>query len=171
MGDFLGTLKSKAGPFPIWVWAAFFTALVAIVMLRRKNKSTTEAAADQTNSDLGSAAELANMFTVAGLMPYQGGDVYVNTTDTHTPPKVGTLPWQPPSRGSGPAPAPMSTYVVKKGDTISSIAKKHGISYAKLWQYNIVDAGRSKGAIKSLLNEGPNKLKPNQTILIPPKEY
>jgi hypothetical protein len=101
VNDFFGTLKQKMGPLPVWVWAALGTVALALYLMQKKSKSNsdqTNAAADQANSDLGSASELANMFEVAGLMPYQGGNVYVNTTTgspTHTPgtptpaPKVG----------------------------------------------------------------------------------
>lgn len=101
MNDFFATLKQKAGPFPVGVWAALGTIALALVLIRRKSKNSgqTDAAANQTNSNLSSAAELANMFEVAGLMPYQGGDVYVNTTTTEKPPPSKTHP--------SPLPAPV----------------------------------------------------------------
>lgn len=110
--DGLGaTLKQKLGPLPTWVWALLGSIALALVLIRRKNANAnqTNAAADQTNSNLGSAAELANMFQVAGLMPYQGGDVYVNTTTTENPPPSKGKPSGPghkPPSGGTPHPPP-----------------------------------------------------------------
>jgi hypothetical protein len=98
--NFIDTLKEKRGPFPTWVWAALLTLGLGLVLRHRnaskKTTGQTDAASNQANSNLGSAAALASMFEVAGLMPYQGGSVYVNTTQTvdankpkpiHKPPK------------------------------------------------------------------------------------
>lgn len=189
MNDFLATLKQKAGPFPIYVWALFGTAALALWLIHNKNKAassdSTSAAADQTNSDLGSASELANMFEVAGLMPYQGGDVYVNTTQTNNPP--GTTTTTPPPDGSSPPTGngtkpptgggttvtppsnkPRATYTVKKGDSLSDIAKKYGISEATLWKYNITAGVRPAATIATLKARGQDLLYSNEKILIPP---
>lgn len=190
MNDFWSTLKSKAGPLPIWAWAGLFTVALALVLMRRKAKSadTSGAAADQTNSDLGSAAQLANMFEVAGLMPYQGGDVYVNTTQTNNPPATPTKPTtlpapvdtKPPTGSTGTTPPksnkPIATVKVKHGDTLSSIAKKYGTTWQALYKYNTTTAakggaGRPTSTIATLLKRGPNLLYANETILIPPKGY
>lgn len=188
MGDFMATLKTKAGPLPIWAWAGLGTILLALVLMRKKSKSgdTSKAAADQTNADLGSAAQLANMFTVAGLMPYQGGDVYINTTETNNPPKPGTLPWQPPGHGhkpphpggggkpptgGGTVGKPRATYVVKHGDTLTKIAKQFGTTPAKLFKYNTTKGVRPAETIATLKKRGPNLIYANEKILIPPKGY
>lgn len=83
----MDTLNEKTGPLPLWGWGVGAALLAGYVIIRRKNaaastanQNTTQAAADQTNTNLGSASELANLFEVAGLMPYQGGDTYVNVT-------------------------------------------------------------------------------------------
>lgn len=194
MDGFGATLKTKAGPLPVWAWAGLGTVLLAIVLMRKKAKSTdtSKAAADQSNANLGSAAELANMFTVAGLMPYQGGDVYINTTETNnegpskphpTPlpqpiPGGGDHPGKPPTGGghkpptgpSGP-PKPRSTYVVKHGDTLSGIAKKYGTSWQALFKYNTTSGVRPAETIATLKKRGPNLLYANEKILIPPKGY
>lgn len=195
MGDVWGTLKSKLGPLPVWGWTLLGTIALALFLIRQKNKSgdTSQAAADQTNSNLGSAAELANMFEVAGLMPYQGGDVYINTTTTQNPPPSKTTPTPPttkpptttppttkpptsklPTPGtkkpSGP-PKPVATYRVKKGDTLSSIAKKYGFTWQQLYKYNTTSGVRPASTIATLKARGPNKLFSNEAILIPPKGY
>ena len=86
---FTETLTSKFGPLPVWAWAAIGTVVLAYIIHRKNaasnpNANGTNAAAGQSNSNLGSAAELANMFEVAGLMPYQGGNVYVNEAGDST---------------------------------------------------------------------------------------
>lgn len=191
MNDFFATLKSKAGPLPVWVWALLGTLALSLFLIRKKSKGadTSKSAADQTNSNLGSAAELANMFEVAGLMPYQGGDVYINTTETNNPPPSKTkptpLPWpippghkppKPPTGGgkppttSGP-PKPRATYVVKKGDTLSGIAKKYGTTATALFKYNTTKGVRPAETIATLKKRGPNLIYSNEKILIPPKGY
>lgn len=188
MGGIGETLKSKLGPLPVWVWTLLGTIALALVLINRKNKEsdTSKAAADQTNSDLGSAAELANMFTVAGLMPYQGGDVYINTTTEQNPPPskpkptplpapVETKP-KPPSTPKPPGkpttpPKPAATYKVKKGDTLSGIAKKYGTTWQALFKYNTTKGVRPDSTIATLKKRGPNLLYSGETILIPPKGY
>ena len=173
MNDFMSTLKQKMGPMPVWVWALLGTAALALVLIRKKsttNADTTGAAADQTNSNLSSASELANLFNVAGLMPYQGGDVYVNTTSTAA---------SPPTKTTGPvtvpmpkAPAPVATYTVKKGDTMATIAKKYGVTSTTLWKYNTFPGVRSPGAAATMkVRQTDNKLIPGETVVIPPKTW
>lgn len=186
MNDFMTTLKAKFGPLPIWAWAGLGTVLLALFLMHRKAKAstsdTTSAAADQANSNLGSAAELANMFEIAGLMPYQGGDVYVNTTTTTAPPPATTTP-TPVGGGSttggstggtttssGP-PKPAATYRVKSGDTLTSIAKKYGVSESNLWAYNITKGVRPAATIATLKARGQDLLFSNEEILIPPKSW
>lgn len=194
MNDFFGTLKGKLGPLPVYVWAGLGTIALALYLMRKKSKNAnqTNAAADQTNSDLGSAAELANMFEVAGLMPYQGGNVYVNTTVSGPPPVGATTPTgnghgttppptPTPSPVSRPAPTtgpiigpgakPQAIYRVKTGDTLTSIAKKYGVSEANLWAYNITPGVRPAATIATLKSRGQNKLFANEEIDIPQKSW
>jgi len=186
MNDFFSTLKQKAGPLPIWAWAGLGTIALALFLMRRKSKAastdTTSAAADQANSNLGSAAELANMFEVAGLMPYQGGDVYVNTTTTTAPPPGGGTTTPPPDQTTPPPsgggttttttpPKPAATYRVKSGDTLTAIAKKYGVSEANLWAYNITPGVRPASTIATLKARGQNLLYSNEEIMIPPKTW
>jgi LysM repeat protein len=190
MGGIGETLKSKAGPLPVWAWTLLGSIALALYLMRKKSQSGTDkAAADQTNSDLGSAAELANMFEVAGLMPYQGGDVYINTTTSQNPPSspskpsggghdkggsTGSLPGtanppgKPPVKG---APKPRATYTVKHGDTLSGIAKKYGTTWQALFKYNTTPGVRPADTERELKKRGPNLLYANEKILIPPKGY
>lgn len=185
--DIWGTLKSKLGPLPVWTWTLLGTIALALFLIRQKSKGGSDkAAADQTNSDLGSAAELANMFTVAGLMPYQGGDVYINTTTTQNPPPSNTKPTPlplpvpvvhpthptpTPATGTNKPPAPRATYVVKRGDTLGGIAKKYGTTWQALFKYNTTKGVRPDSTISTLKKRGPSLLYSNEKILIPPKGY
>lgn len=192
--DFFSTLKQKAGPLPIWAWAGLGTIALALYLMRKKSKAasdTTGAAANQTNSDLGSAAELANMFEVAGLMPYQGGNVYVNTTVSGPPPSSSGTPTgnghgtptptptpspvtrPAPTTGPivGPAAKPQAIYRVKTGDTLTSIARKYGVSEANLWAYNLTPGVRSAQAIATLKSRGQNKIFANEEIDVPQKSW
>lgn len=182
------TLKTKAGPLPVWAWTLFGTILLALVLIRQKNKNAgqTKAAADQTNTDLGTAAQLANMFEVAGLMPYQGGDVYINTTTTQNPPPGKHTPTplpqpipkppfeKPPGRTTPPpkgSPKPRTAYKVKRGDTLAGIAKKYGTNWQTLYKYNTTPGVRPAATQQTLKKRGPNLLYSGETILIPPKGY
>lgn len=187
--DIWGTLKSKVGPLPMWAWTLLGTIALSLFLIRQKSKNGNDkAAADQTNSDLGSAAQLANAFTVAGLMPYQGGDVYINTTTTQNPPPSSTKPTplplptpvihppggkpaHTPSTGTNKPPAPRATYVVKRNDTLGSIAKKYGTTWQALFKYNTTKGVRPDSTISTLKKRGPNLLYANEKILIPPKGY
>lgn len=189
MGGIGETLKSKLGPLPVWVWTLLGTITLALFLISKKNKGdTSQAAADQTNSDLGSAAELANMFEVAGLMPYQGGDVYINTTQPQNPPsspsKPHGPPWhpptgggaKPPSSGGGKpptkgAPKPRATYTVKHGDNLSKIAAKYGTTADALFKYNTTPGVRPAETEATLKKRGKNLIYSGEKILIPPKGY
>nr|VFK30769.1 MAG: LysM domain-containing protein [Candidatus Kentron sp. MB]VFK34503.1 MAG: LysM domain-containing protein [Candidatus Kentron sp. MB]VFK76789.1 MAG: LysM domain-containing protein [Candidatus Kentron sp. MB] len=48
-----------------------------------------------------------------------------------------------------------TTYIVRKGDTLGSIAKDHGIGWKKLWEAN-----------RAIVPD-PNVLKKRQTLIIP----
>lgn len=156
----MDTINQKYGPLPLWAWG-LVTSLIAFWYMVHKqnaanaaNQSSTQSAADQTNTDLGSASEMANLFEVAGLMPYQGGDTYINvsqpagtstgtttttgtgttTTSTGTgtgkiqggnPPMSTIVPPMPMKTTTGSTPAPaVKSYTVKSGDNLIGIASK-----------------------------------------------
>lgn len=188
MNGFADTLKSKLGPLPVWAWTLLGSIALALFLIRQKSKSaSTKAAADQTNSNLGSAAELANMFEVAGLMPYQGGDVYINTTTTENPPPSSSTPTPTPGGGGHHhgwggghpipghpipgAPKPRATYTVKHNDTLTSIARKYGTTADALFKYNTTPGVRPAATEATLKKRGKNLLYANEKILIPPKGY
>jgi hypothetical protein len=184
MNDIWGTLKSKLGPLPVWAWTLLGTIALALFLIRQKGKNGNDkAAADQTNSDLGSAAELANMFEVAGLMPYQGGDVYINPPASSPkptplpapiPPTVPKPIPTPGGHGKPPipgAPKPRATYTVKHNDTLTAIAKKYGTTADALFKYNTTPGVRPASTEATLKKRGKNLLYAGEKILIPPKGY
>lgn len=127
--NIMDTLKQKYGGVPIWLWTLLGIAALAIFLQRRKSKSTqksaTTAAGARTSTDLTSASQVANLLTTAGLMPYSGGNTYVNTT----------------------APAPVTpeqtvTVNVGKGQTVGELVKElrsngyPGFTWADFWALN-----------------------------------
>jgi LysM repeat protein len=61
-----------------------------------------------------------------------------------------------------------SVYKVKKGDTLSGIAKKYGISTSALWNYNLKN--RKASTVKTLKKRGPNLIYRGGTFYIPKKK-
>ena len=127
--DLMETLKAKYAGVPVWVWALLGVAGLALILQRRKKaatqKTATTAAGAQTSTDLNTASALANMFTTAGLMPYSGGNTYVNTT------------------ASAPvAPEETVTVNVGKGQTVAELVKElrangyPGFTWADFWALN-----------------------------------
>ena len=187
--DIGATLKEKHFGVPTWAIAAVGVIALALYLKHRKANApadNTKAAADQTNSNLGSASQLANEFWQAGIMPFMGGDVYVTQTNTNnpaptpgTPSPTGPPPKQPPPHAGGvvvPKPPVQQNplvYRVKKGDTLSGIAKKYGLSWQQLYLYNTTTgpkgANRPASTIATLKSRGPNKIFSNEEIDIPKK--
>src|SRR5271165_5807381 len=125
-------LTHKLGPLPTWVWIAVI-GLGIVAWSWWKNKSASAA----------SSANTAASSTPADQVPQFVNQTYttvtpptVNVTTPAAPPvsqPTGPGPVQtgtpskepPPYRAPGPAQPPIfnKTYVVKKGDTLNSIAK------------------------------------------------
>lgn len=172
MNDIGATLKQKVGPLPIWAWTLLGSIALALFLIRKKSKSadTSQAAADQTNSNLGSAAELANMFEVAGLMPYQGGDVYVNTTQTAPPPPPVTLP--SPTKNHPPVGKDIETsrfYKVTKDTDWNTLAKQLGVfggNGQALYQYNLIPNKHTAATIKGF-ERTPKTISKGNLVAVP----
>jgi LysM repeat protein len=146
-------LTHKLGPLPTWVWIVVI-GLAIIAWSWWKNKSA-------------SAASSAN--TAASSTPDDQVPQFVNQTyTTVTPPSVNVTDTQPaatttttaPPGGHPPTPTPVKTtapkpvaprpaqppifnktYVVKKGETLNSIAKQLGISRVDLAHANGLGTG------------------------------
>lgn len=192
--DIGATLKEKHFGIPTWAIAVVGVIALALYLKHRKANApadSTKAAADQTNSDLGSASQLANEFWQAGIMPFMGGDVYVTQTNTNnpaptpgTPSPTGPGPKPPPPHAGGvvvakppigktPAPSKPLVYRVKSGDTLDSIAHKYGLTWKQLYTYNISTgakgANRPASTIATLKKRTPDLIFPNEEIDIPKK--
>src|ERR1700735_2118979 len=181
----MSTINQKYGPLPLWAWG-LVTSLIAFWYMVHKqntanaaNQNSTQSAADQTNTDLGSASEMANLFEVAGLMPYQGGDTYVNITQpagtstgtTTTTTGTGTTTTgtgggkiqggnPPVSTGAPPMPAKTTTgstpvqsvksYTVKSGDNLIGIASKQfGLPATEAGADKVYDYDGNKATIQN----------------------
>ena len=123
----MDTFKQKLGPLPVGVWVLILVIGGGYLWYRHNQttSATTAAAASQTNSNLGSADQLANSFGVAGTMPYSGGDTYINS--------VGN--------GSIGGPQQPQTVAVSPGESanalIAQIQKSvPGFSWADFWALN-----------------------------------
>lgn len=165
----LNTLKQKAGPLPVWGWASLGVVALALYLIRKKkaaSQATDQAAADQTNSNLGSAAELANMFEVAGLMPYQGGSVYVNTTSGTPNPPTGNPPTTPKA---GTDIGTSRFYKVPKTTDWDTLAKQLGVfggSGQALYAYNLIPNKHTAATIKEF-KKTPHTVTAGNLVAVP----
>lgn len=57
------------------------------------------------------------------------------------------------------------TYIVKRNDTLSGIAKKYGTTWQTIWNFNL--KYRSSSAAATLKKRGPNLLVAGETIWVP----
>lgn len=148
--EFTQTLTSKFGPLPVWAWAALGTVILAYIIHRKNaaanpNANGTSAAAGQANSNLGSAAQLANMFEVAGLMPFQGGDVFVNEAS----PSTGQASNGKGFKGFRPVP---------KGETETVAEWKKLIEMARIWA-NPNASAAEQTTLTNFIKGNPERLK------------
>jgi len=58
-----------------------------------------------------------------------------------------------------------STYTVKRGDNLSSIASKYGMDWRDIWNYNLKN--RNPSAVRTLKKRGPNLIYKGSTFYIP----
>jgi LysM repeat protein len=89
----------------------------------------------------------------AGALP-DGQEVPVAPT-TGTPPAPAAAPTAPakPSRGKR---KPKGSHTVKRGDTLSAIAKRHNIDWRKLYEAN-----------KEAIGSNPNMITPGMDLALP----
>jgi LysM repeat protein len=98
-------------------------------------------------------------------------------TPVNVPPPTSvpgpTLPPDNPPPNNPPPPKPGTTpphdvYVVKRGDTLSSIAKQYNTSWRVIWDFNLKYRSAATRAI--LKARGPNLIYAGQTFWIPKKK-
>ena len=183
-------LTRKLGPFPAWVWVGGGTALLAWYLIRKKNAAKSTATDTTSATDLTSAQAVANQFATAGLMPYQGGDVYINNTTGNMPPRVappgpvppppGTVTGQPiaGSPGMQPPTAGRDVQVAEfwknpKNQSWSAIAKQLGVfggSGAALMEYNLIPNKHTAKTLQTLRNS-PTNVGAGQEIAVPTQGF
>lgn len=125
----MATFKQKVGPLPLGVWILML-AIGGGYLWYRHNQSTASTSNTQANSDLGSAAQAANQFGVAGTMPYSGGDTYINSVGSGS---IG---------GSPAAPTGPQTLNIAAGQDMGQIVNQiratinPQFSWTDLWALN-----------------------------------
>ena len=146
-------LTHKLGPLPTWVWIAVI-GLGIVAWSWWKSKS----------ADAASSASTASSSTPADQVPQFVNQTYTTVTpptvNVTTPAAPATTPVTPPPGATAPTPTPVKTtapkpvapkpaqppifnktYIVKKGETLNSIAKSLGISRVDLAHANGLGTG------------------------------
>lgn len=158
-------LTQKKGGLPIWGWAAIVLVL-AYAYNRYKNKTSgTSTTTTDTASQAYQVPDYVNETNITNVEP-----PVVSPTPKPpvvTPPGSTSPPVVPPPRSPRPTPSPKTKlieYRVKKGDSLSSIAKKYNTTWQAIWHYNTTPGNRPASTIKTLKERGPNKLYSNELI-------
>ena len=144
-------LTHKLGPLPTWVWISIAAALI-IAYSWWKSKSANAASSANTAAS-STPADQVPQFVNQTYTTVTPPSVNVTDTDTAPPPASGTPapPGPTPTPVKAPAPRPAGhpvqppifnkTYIVKKGETLNSIAKQLGISRVDLAHANGLGTG------------------------------
>jgi hypothetical protein len=175
-GGLGATLSRKIGPMPMWAWVGIGVAVLAWYLIKKKS-STSSTTASTSSTDLTSAQAAANEFATAGLMPYQGGDVYINNTTGSTepgnpPPPAGVSAnpitgYQPPAAGKDVQVAKF--WKNPKKQSWSAIAQQLGVfggSGAALMEYNLLPNKHTAGTLATL-RKSPTDLAAGQEVAVP----
>lgn len=87
-----GILTDKHLGVPGYIWFAGFVLVAYLYLKHRKAQAAAAGTATSqglpigaSSTDINSASQLANTLFAAGVMPYQGGDVFVNGSATQNP--------------------------------------------------------------------------------------
>lgn len=171
-GGIGGTLKQKYAGVPVWVWALLLTAGLAIYLIHKKNASASSAGGtSSTNAtNLQDQQALANMFATAGQMPYQGGDIYINTPTTPTQSTPPSSPVSNPEKAKAGIDIAVSQFVRAPtgGSSWDALAKKYGVfggNGAALYQYNQI-ANKHTAADIALIKKSPTSVPAHAPYLI-----
>lgn len=176
-------LTRQVGPLKTWVWMLIGLGVALAYALYKERKGN---AAQATGGEEGKTDAYGNYTTddeyATGnnTVPDFISQNYINTTvnnqlpvpPTAPPPKDTTTP--PPTTLPAPTKPPgtkpkYTTYVVKRGDTLSGIAKKYKTTWQALYAFNTTKGVRPDATIATLKKRGPNLLYSGEKILIPTK--
>lgn len=129
--------------------------------------SPEDLAAISAGGDTGGGGDQGGGFTGSGSTPNPGATAPAPVTNPAPPPPAATTPRPKPiitpSRGSS-----TTSYTVKKGDTLASVAAKYHISVSELAHSNVYVSGEVPGNAKvgQPLGTGAG-LKTGQVLKIP----
>jgi len=148
-GGLAGTLKSKFGPMPVWVWLALITAVLLGYWLLTKNKSG--ASSSGSGSGSGTPADVG-----------QPGVVVINQDEgpeTEPPPTPGP----PPPHGHKPPTEPQTRQItLDRNETLADLAKQRHWTADTLHdveQMNVLQGGGHLTP-KSKLHKGQTIVRP-----------
>jgi LysM repeat protein len=112
-GGIGGALKSKVGPFALWIWLAILTALAAVYYLYEKHKagssSSTGGTSASTGADTTGGEADVPQTVIQNMLPPEQVAVSVAAPahdEHHDHPPMGGPPGTPPPPGGPPTPPP-----------------------------------------------------------------
>lgn len=170
-------LTMKKGGLPIWGWGAIGLVAAYLYSKWRAGHAATQAA----NTIAGSTGTSAN--EESGVPDFISETNITNNIPSTAipptvvvPPPVANPPSKTPGGGTKPPVVPprrppvkpkgpkIVEYRVKKGDTLTSIAKKFHTTWQDIYKFNTTAGNRPANTIKILKERGPNKLFSNEQI-------
>lgn len=160
----------KLGPLPVWAWMGVGLGVALAWSSFSKNKAAKASAADTETADTGNVPDQTPPFIIQnfpGAAP-QGPAGPAGPPGPTGP--AGPPPVTPPSGGKPGAPKPPAkgpkvvVYRVKRGDTLSSIAKKYHTTVDAIWKYNTTPGNRPASTIATLKKRGKNLIFKNEEI-------
>lgn len=174
-------LTKQVGPLKTWVWMLIGLGLALAYALYKQRKASASQP-DTSGNATGTGADSTDYATGNNTVPDFISQNYITVNNpagpTQTLPPTAPPPSTTPSTPSTPTtPKPptkpgkpkYTTYVVKKGDTLSGIASKYKTTWQDLWKFNTTAGVRPAETIATLKKRGPNLLYSGEKILIPSK--
>lgn len=163
-------LTKKIGPMPTWGWMGILLVVVLAWRLYSNKKSAAATvqttSADQTTPS--NVPEFISQSYITNNIPAEPSEPVTTgpVPPVSKPPVKGPQPpGKPPTkRPPHPPKEKVIEYRVKKGDTLSSIAKRYHTTVAAIWKYNTTPGNRPAATIKTLEKRGQNLIFRNEQI-------
>lgn len=159
----------KLGPLPVWAWMGLGLAGALAYASWSKNKKAASTASESSTTGE-QTADQTPPFIIQNITN-EPPETAPGTSTATTPPPRTTLPWPPPVPPAHPTvPKPPAKkpkvviYRVKRGDTLSSIAKKYHTTVDAIWKYNTTPGNRPASTIATLKKRGKNLIFKNEEI-------